>query len=559
MEANLNQPLKMNPEVQRIFKRVLNLISSEIRFEESKKLLLKFYPVSDPSEIKERQIYLKKMLELAREVERVSKIERPKFKLSRMVDRVLIVGEKDYERAVKLELCDVNVDGNYDIVLGSVISIDEISPEEVAPEIFIKELYDKRDSIREVSKVMQRLGMKSVADEILNEVEEVEGYFKRLELIDYFEEFVYEKLEEIKKAIEKRVEKERIVFEGREILDIFERREILSEKMQEIQELIEDEIERAEKELTEKFGFQLEIFERYGLPRVKLEEMERVRREIERNAKLDLYLKTRQIMRKIKPMLQELEREYDLIFEIEMVKGLESFFGQFCFPEFDEGAIYFRDAVNLFIKDPQPISYLIGEGRINGFKSNERVVLLTGANSGGKTSLLNLIVQIQLLAQMGLPVPAKEVKTEVVDEIHFFARKKAVYGAGAFESMLNNLTSSLTGKGRKLILVDEFEAVTEPGAAMKMLASFLRIALERGFYMVVVSHLAENLELDFVRVDGIEASGLDERLELIVDRQPKFGTIGKSTPELIVERAYRLSKGEKREIFKILLNTFRKG
>jgi dsDNA-specific endonuclease/ATPase MutS2 len=201
---------------------------------------------------------------------------------------------------------------------------------------------------------------------------------------------------------------------------------------------------------------------------------------------------------------------------------------------------------------------LLGEGEIEGFNSKERVVVLTGANSGGKTSLLNLIIQIQLLAQMGLPVPAKEVKTEVIDEIHFFARKKAVYGAGAFESMLNNLTFALAGKGRKLILVDEFEAVTEPGAATKMLAAFLRIALEKGYYMVVVSHLAENLELDFVRVDGIEASGLDERLELIVDRQPKFGRIGKSTPELIVERAYRLSKGEKKEIFKILLNTFRK-
>jgi len=51
---------------------------------------------------------------------------------------------------------------------------------------------------------------------------------------------------------------------------------------------------------------------------------------------------------------------------------------------------------------------------------------------------------------------------------------------------------------------------------------------------------------------------LDEKLELIVDRQPKFGVIGRSTPELIVERVYRLSKGDKKEILRKVLDAYRR-
>jgi len=558
MEAAITEALKMNSDVQKIFRRILALISSEIRFEESRKMLLRFYPVSDPSEIKRRQEYFKKLFELARKVDRIEGLEKPEFKLKRMSDRVLIVGREEYEKALSLGVCDVNVEGSYDLILGSVIKIDEISPEEVVPEVFLTELYNKRDSLREVSRIMELVGLESVTPEILMEVEGIKGHVETLKSIEYFEEFVYRKLDEVRKAIEDRIESERIVFEGKEILEILEKRSVFGEKIHEIEEMIEEEVRKAEKEIAERFGLFTEVFAKQGMPRVDENGLERARREVEKNAKLEFYLKCREILRRLKPLLPKLEEEYRLIFEIEMAKGIESLFGHHCFPEFAEGAISFVEGRNLFIENPQPVSYIIGEGKLNGFDSGERIVVLTGANSGGKTSLLNLIVQIQLLAQMGFPVPAKSAVTEIVSEVYFFGRKKAVYGAGAFETTLKNFTKALVGEGKKLILVDEFEAVTEPGAAIKMLSILLKIAHERGFYVVVVSHMAENLSLDFARVDGIEARGLDENLELIVDRQPKFGIIGKSTPELIVERIYRMSKGEGRKILERVLHAFRK-
>ena len=38
------------------------------------------------------------------------------------------------------------------------------------------------------------------------------------------------------------------------------------------------------------------------------------------------------------------------------------------------------------------------------------------------------------------------------------------------------------------------------------------------------------------RIDGIEAKGLDENFNLIVDHNPVLGRLAHSTPELIVEK-----------------------
>ena len=53
-----------------------------------------------------------------------------------------------------------------------------------------------------------------------------------------------------------------------------------------------------------------------------------------------------------------------------------------------------------------------------------------------------------------------------------------------------------------------------------------------------VTHLADDLKPlpEKARKDGIFAEGLDDDLGLEVDYQPRFGTVGKSTPEFIVSR-----------------------
>ena len=188
--------------------------------------------------------------------------------------------------------------------------------------------------------------------------------------------------------------------------------------------------------------------------------------------------------------------------------------------------------------DVQPIDYGLGDHTLDvGAPTGDRVSVLTGANSGGKTTLLETLAQVSLLAHMGLPVPAEEAQVSEVDRL-VFHRRHASFNAGVLESTLRSVVPPLTSGGSTLMLVDEFEAITEPGSAADLLHGLVTLTVERGALGTFVTHLAEDLEPlpDVARVDGIFAEGLTPDLELEVDYQPRYGTLGRSTPEFIVSR-----------------------
>jgi DNA mismatch repair protein MutS2 len=188
------------------------------------------------------------------------------------------------------------------------------------------------------------------------------------------------------------------------------------------------------------------------------------------------------------------------------------------------------------------------------------VTILSGVNSGGKTSTLDLVALVVLLAHMGLPVPADRARVERVTALHYHAKTQGTLDAGAFESTLREFGGLVTGVGDgggegagdtgdgggteddrgagTLVLVDELESITEPGASAKIVAGILEALHERGATAVFVSHLAREIRetADFtVQIDGIQALGLEDG-ELRVNRSPVKGQLARSTPELIVEK-----------------------
>jgi len=189
----------------------------------------------------------------------------------------------------------------------------------------------------------------------------------------------------------------------------------------------------------------------------------------------------------------------------------------------------------------------------------EGVTLLSGVNSGGKTSILDLVALVVTLAHMGLPVPAEHARVERIEELHYHAKTQGTLDAGAFESTLREFgelvsevgrappadaargdaASTASSEGRPvLVLVDELESITEPGASANIMAGILEALAERGATAVFVSHLAAEIReaaaVDLA-VDGIEADGIVDG-ELQVDRTPVKGRLARSTPELIVEK-----------------------
>lgn len=202
---------------------------------------------------------------------------------------------------------------------------------------------------------------------------------------------------------------------------------------------------------------------------------------------------------------------------------------------------------HLFIENAIPVNYAVGASQMNsGIHENKdaRVVILSGVNSGGKTSTLELLAQVVILAHMGFPVPAKESELGLAEEFYYFGKTKGTMDAGAFESALREF-SALANKKNKIVLTDEMESITEPGASARIISGILEELDDNNGLGVFVSHVAELILKNTdhsIRVDGIEAKGLDEHFNLIVDRNPRYNYLARSTPELIVERLAKKNK-----------------
>ncbi|MFB6163500.1 MAG: DNA mismatch repair protein [Halococcoides sp.] len=190
----------------------------------------------------------------------------------------------------------------------------------------------------------------------------------------------------------------------------------------------------------------------------------------------------------------------------------------------------------------QPVTYAVGDhdldmGSPGRPPSGDRVAVLTGANSGGKTTLLETLSQVTILARMGLPVPADQATVGLVDRV-VFHRRHASFNAGVLETTLETIVPPITADERTLLLVDEFEAITEPGSAADLLNGIVDLTVEHDALGAFVTHLADDLAPlpDAARIDGIVAEGLTPGLDLDVDYQPRFESVGRSTPEFIVSR-----------------------
>lgn len=190
----------------------------------------------------------------------------------------------------------------------------------------------------------------------------------------------------------------------------------------------------------------------------------------------------------------------------------------------------------------------------------EGVAILSGVNSGGKTSTLDLVALVVVLAQMGLPVPADAARLQRFESLHYQAKTQGTLDAGAFESTLLEFGELVAGDRTRLVLVDELESITEPGASAVIIAGILESLEESDSTAVFVSHLAaeirEAADVD-VTIDGIEAKGLEDG-ELQVNRSPVKNHLARSTPELIVEK---LATGDADDVtlYEDLLEKFESG
>jgi dsDNA-specific endonuclease/ATPase MutS2 len=162
---------------------------------------------------------------------------------------------------------------------------------------------------------------------------------------------------------------------------------------------------------------------------------------------------------------------------------------------------------------------------------------------------------------MGFPVPAASFEFSPIEEFYYFGKSKGTLDAGAFETTLRHFSIVSKSCGtERAVFADELESITEPGASAKIIAGLLETFHENGKTLsLFVSHLAESIVENSdipIRIDGIDAGGLDDNLNLIVNRNPIKNHVAKSTPELIVEKLFLTSTGAENAFYERLKKKF---
>jgi len=179
-----------------------------------------------------------------------------------------------------------------------------------------------------------------------------------------------------------------------------------------------------------------------------------------------------------------------------------------------------------------PISLSLG--------GDQRMVLITGPNTGGKTVSLKTLGLLSLMLQSGIPIPASpdsefaivsRVRTDIGDE------QSIEQSLSTFSAHMSNLVRILSeADGNTLVLLDELGAGTDPEEGAALGLSMLEALLESGAYVASSTHLTP-LKFFAIKHPEIQTASMEFDLGTLA---PTFRVIegipGKSNAFIIAER-----------------------
>jgi len=128
----------------------------------------------------------------------------------------------------------------------------------------------------------------------------------------------------------------------------------------------------------------------------------------------------------------------------------------------------------------------------NDINANAKsLIIVTGANQGGKTTFLRSFGLAQLMSQSGMFVPAARLQLNVVDGVftHFKREEDATMRSGKFDeelSRMNDIVNIVTP--RALILFNESFAATNEREGSEIARQIVSALLERPKKVVFITH-----------------------------------------------------------------------
>lgn len=123
---------------------------------------------------------------------------------------------------------------------------------------------------------------------------------------------------------------------------------------------------------------------------------------------------------------------------------------------------------------------------------NKSFILITGANSGGKSTFLRALGVNQLLLQSGLPVAAEQFTASLCDEVytHFKLEEDASMRSGKFDEELLRMAALVPKlKATAMVLFNESFAATNEREGSEIAWQICKALLEKSIKVVFVTHL----------------------------------------------------------------------
>ncbi|MCR4960207.1 MAG: hypothetical protein K6A74_02045 [Lachnospiraceae bacterium] len=194
---------------------------------------------------------------------------------------------------------------------------------------------------------------------------------------------------------------------------------------------------------------------------------------------------------------------------VQLMHHFERISGDLCFPTVSDR----RDLEFTELKEPvmglQTHVELIGN---SCELKNKDLLIVTGANQGGKSTFLRSIGIAQVMMQCGLPVMALSYSAGIFPNffVHFTRREDSEMNSGRLDeelSRMNGIVEHL-GEGSLLLLNESFATTTEKEGSV-IAYDIIKALTEAGVRILTVTHLLSFARRIYDETKDIDASGVE--------------------------------------------------